>query len=173
MLPFKRIQWTVCTVGIALTITACGASPSGGSSPMPSEPQASVPAAKESVIKVYYGDKEGTNLLERNATVRYTSDQEKYAAALNELKKAPDGDVEALFGQTDFRSIMLKDGTLTVDLVLSPGNRLGSGGEALYLQALKNTLFQFAEVQALDLLVDGKKPDSIMGHVELPALIRR
>ncbi|MNJ00980.1 hypothetical protein D3C73_1604640 [compost metagenome] len=50
---------------------------------------------------------------------------------------------------------------------------MGSGGEVLLMDALKKAVFQFSEVQALDILVDGKIVDSLMGHVELEHPIKR
>ncbi|MNY78319.1 hypothetical protein D3C86_2185150 [compost metagenome] len=44
---------------------------------------------------------------------------------------------------------------------------LGASGEDLALQALLKTSFQFDEVKTVDILVDGKSVDSLMGHVEL------
>ncbi|MNP82329.1 hypothetical protein D3C76_1809300 [compost metagenome] len=44
---------------------------------------------------------------------------------------------------------------------------MGSGGELLFLDVLKQTMFQFEEVQSIQLMVDGKETESLMGHVEL------
>jgi hypothetical protein len=41
------------------------------------------------------------------------------------------------------------------------------------MQAIPKTLFQFQEVKTIELLVDGKKLDSLMGHVDLPHPIPR
>lgn len=68
---------------------------------------------------------------------------------------------------------MLKDGQVTVDLSLPDAARLGSPGEEMLLDALKKTLFQFSEVKTIEILLDGKQVESLMGHMELPHPIKR
>ncbi len=43
----------------------------------------------------------------------------------------------------------------------------------MLLEAIQKTLFQFPEVDSIDILVDGKPADSLMGHMELPHPIKR
>lgn len=175
-MPLKKLKWTASAVCLVLALTACGTKPSSppaATSQPTAKPQASVPAQKEAVVKVYFGDQDASKLVEKSTTIRYAAEEEKYAAAYAELKKAPGADAVSLFSHTEFRSARLKNGTLTVDLSLAAENRMGSSGEILYLDALKKTAFQFKEVEALELLVDGKKADSLMGHMELPAIIKR
>ncbi|MBY3626982.1 GerMN domain-containing protein [Acinetobacter sp. CUI P1] len=55
----------------------------------------------------------------------------------------------------------------TLDIHLPNSARLGSTGEDVALQVIQKTVFQFDEIKSLDLLVDGKAVESLMGHVEL------
>ena len=72
-----------------------------------------------------------------------------------------------------FKTAEFKDGLVTVDINLPNEARLGSGGESLAIDALKATLFQFQEVNEIELLVDGAKVDTLMGHVELEYPMKR
>lgn len=67
----------------------------------------------------------------------------------------------------------LSDGTLTVDIHIPDDARLGAGGEAFAIEALTKTLFQFDEIKAIDVLVDGQAAESMMGHVTLEHPIHR
>ncbi|WP_282935592.1 GerMN domain-containing protein [Paenibacillus sp. RC67] len=128
---------------------------------------------KQTKIKVYFGDENGERLVEQESTISYKQDNEKYASALKALTTSSDSKRIALLKGFTFNTVSLKDQTLTVDLSMAPESRLGAGGEDLVLQALKKTVFQFSEIQSLNILLDGKAVDSLMGHMELPHPIKR
>jgi hypothetical protein len=144
-------------------------------SPSPSVSPSATPQAnqKEQQIKVYYGNEDGSALIENSAALRYMTPSSKYLGALNALKQSQDPKAVPLCPNFTFKTAELKDGNLTVDLSFTPNDQLGANGESLLMQAIPKTLFQFAEVTTIDLLVDGKKQDSLMGHVELPHPITR
>lgn len=54
-----------------------------------------------------------------------------------------------------------------MDVHMPDEARLGAGGEQFALDALTKTMFQFDEVKSVELLVDGAKVESLMGHVDL------
>lgn len=126
-------------------------------------------------IETYYTDDQMLEL--KTATVEITYDkekeQDKYLAALQTLKSSGQSAMFALWEKVEFRSASLKDGVLTVDIHLPDEARLGAGGEALALEALERTVFQFKEIQAVDLLVDGDPAETLMGHEELEHPIPR
>jgi hypothetical protein len=144
-------------------------------SPSPSVTPSATPQTdqKEQQIKVYYGNEDGTALTENSAVLRYTVPSSKYLGALNALKQSQDPKEVPLCPNFTFKTAELKDGNLTVDLSFTPNDQLGADGESLLMQAIPKTLFQFVEVTTIDLLVDGKKQDSLMGHVDLPHPITR
>jgi hypothetical protein len=148
--------------------------PTGSPQPQPNQPPAP-PAAenKQLKIKAYYGDENGEKLVEQEATISYKLDTEKYLTALQILSVSPDSKKLAFFKGFIFKTAVLNDGLLTVNVSMAPEARLGSGGEELLLQALKKTVFQFSEINSLEFLLDGKAVDSLMGHMELPHPIKR
>lgn len=171
----RRLQGTVISMTLIALLSACGQAKAPA--PMPSDqpksqsspsPAPAVNPDKQLGIKTYYGDELGDKLVEKDATISFKQDHEKYAAALQALTASSDPKLIPLLKGFTIRSAVLKDQMLTVDVSMSPESRLGSGGEALLLQALKKTIFQFSEIQSFDLLLDGKAVDSLMGHMDLP-----
>jgi spore germination protein GerM len=129
--------------------------------------------AQSIAIVVYYGDDQGTKLVQKQIHISPAKDSDRYLAALNALKKSPDSQSVALCAGFTFRSATLQGNVLTVDLSLADEGRWGSSGEQLTVQAIKQTLFQFKEVGSIELLQDGKPATSLMGHLTVPHPIVR
>ncbi|SFL74447.1 Sporulation and spore germination [Paenibacillus sp. 1_12] len=186
----------VVTGAIAMALSGCGQKPAssgttsqGSGSQNPANNSVISPAPKQDVtpattpaqsksiqaqIKAYYGDEQATKLVEKEVTINYPEEKEKYTTALWTLKKAPaDSKLVPLADALGFKSAVLKDKKLTLDITLSGEGRLGAPGEAMLLQAIQKTLFQFPEVDAIDILVDGKPVESLMGHMDLPHPMKR
>ncbi|MBP1155312.1 spore germination protein GerM [Paenibacillus sp. PvR052] len=141
-------------------------------------PQTATPAPnqeqnKQMKVKTYYSDSNFEKLIEKETTISYKQDADKYRAALESLKTSPDNQSLTLFKGFTFNKVDLKDGQITIDLSMAPESHLGSGGEDMLLNALQKTLFQFSEIQAIEVLVDGEQVESLMGHMDLPHPIKR
>ncbi len=177
-------------VSLSLVATGCGAkernaasTPAATGTPAVSvaPSQSAAPATpspvqeKEAAIKAYFGQANGDNtaLVEKQVNIKFDKDENKYLAALNALKKSPSADAVSLCPKTTFLSAKLDSGKLSVNLNLPDEDRLGSAGEGLLLDAFRKTLFQFNEVETFEILVNGKKPESLMGHFELPEWFKR
>ncbi|MCZ8512992.1 GerMN domain-containing protein [Paenibacillus filicis] len=150
--------------------------PSSGQQPPSSGqqlPSSGQEQQKQAKVKIYFGDDQMNNLVEKEATITYKQDSDKYLAVLKAQAGNGDAKTTPLFKGFTFKTATLKDGLLTVDLSMAPEARLGSGGEELILSALQRSLFQFPEVQSINILVDGKQEESLMGHMDLPHPIKR
>ncbi|NHN31872.1 GerMN domain-containing protein [Paenibacillus agricola] len=179
---------------IALSLSACGQQPANSSmavkapeapitnsmvTPPAVQPNQEVEAkpSEQGVshqIKAYYGDEQASKLVEQNVSINYKEEKDKYTTALWTLKKAPaDSKLVPLGESLGFKSAVVKDKKLTLDITVSGEGRLGGPGEALLLQAIQKTLFQFPEVDSIDILVDGKPAETLMGHMELEHPIKR
>lgn len=170
----------IAALGIAIVLGGCGAgkTPMGQAVPQKAGQNTEAPAVSASpaaakTIAVYYGDASGNTLVEKTALIQPSSETAKYLDALKALKKAPSADAVSLCPNTTFRSAELKEGTLTVDMSIPDSDKLGAGGEQLFVSAIEKTLFQFNEVQAIELLVEGKQAESLMGHLDVPHPIKR
>ncbi|TMV51196.1 GerMN domain-containing protein [Paenibacillus mesophilus] len=131
------------------------------------------PAAKQLKVKTYYADDNLDKLIEREANVTYATDADKYKAALDALKTAPEASLSSLSKGITYRSVTNQSGNLTVDISIADNGRLGAPGEDLLVQSIRKSLFQFSEVQTIEVLLDGKKIESLMGHVSLPHPMKR
>ncbi|MFK7695770.1 GerMN domain-containing protein [Paenibacillus sp. HJGM_3] len=169
---------------LAVSAAGCGSkpttpagTPAPTSTPVATQPvqPASTPkeTLKEAKIKAYYSDTDLTKLVEKETSISYAADADKYKLALQKLQAAPDTTVLPLMKGITIQSAKLENSQVTVNMTISDQGRLGSPGEALLLDALKKTLFQFSEVQTIELLVDGKQTESLMGHMDVPHPMKR
>ncbi|RCX23366.1 sporulation and spore germination protein [Fontibacillus phaseoli] len=118
-------------------------------------------------IDSFFTDDQLLELKKVSAEITYKEEQDKYLAALKTLKESGSSDLIPLWGKVEFHTAKLENGELSIDITLPDEARLGAGGEVLALDALKQTMFQFQEVKSIELLVDGKQVDTLMGHEEL------
>jgi hypothetical protein len=147
-------------------VTAASVTPEVTSTALPT-PTAAPVDAKPTQLNLYYGNQEGDALVTKAVTLEQSSSS-IYLDALNALSKNPDDQSVALFAGFTFKSAELKGSTLNIDLTLPVEPKLGAPGEELLLESLKKSMFQFEEVQAIEVLVNGQKVESLLGHVDLP-----
>lgn len=119
-------------------------------------------------IEVFYTDPEELKLHKASAEITFASEDDKYKEVFASLQQSKDAKLVPLWSKDiKLKSVQFKDGALTLDIHMPDTARLGAGGESFAIDALKQTFFQFDEVKSLDLLVDGKSTESLMGHVDL------
>jgi ABC-type glycerol-3-phosphate transport system substrate-binding protein len=173
----KRIKTMLLILGCFLLLMGCGkvkqtnTAAEGSSNPDVSVspvPTIAPEVGKPITIILYYGNENGDELVPKEVTLEPSTNTSQYLETLNALTKSSDEKAIALFDGFTFHSADLKDSTLNIDLTLPTESKLGAPGEDLLLQSLKKTLFQFKELSAIEVLVDGKKVESLLGHVELP-----
>ncbi|WJH34147.1 GerMN domain-containing protein [Paenibacillus sp. CC-CFT747] len=118
-------------------------SPSASPSTAPSPSAKTAPPTEEKEVKakVYYGNADGSQLVEKVSTLRYTTDNSKYLSALNTMKVKVDAQVVPLAEGMSFNKADLKEGTLTIDLTVPKESQLGAPGEQLLIDALKKPSF--------------------------------
>lgn len=124
-------------------------------------------------IQVYYVDAQLTQLEKKTKEITFEDTSDKYSKTFAALQSKDQTELVSLWNKVDLLSTKFNQGILVLDLHIPDEARLGSGGELLALDALKETFFQFEEVNSIDLLVDGKSPESLMGHAELEHPINR
>lgn len=122
---------------------------------------------KTQEIYVYYADVQVTKLEKHMQKISFIDDSQKYSAIYRTLQSSNQKELIPLWSKINLISANLKEGKLTLDIHIPDEARLGSGGEILAIDALKKTFFQFEEINSIELLIDGKETDSLMGHAEL------
>ncbi|MCG7406679.1 GerMN domain-containing protein [Paenibacillus sp. ACRRX] len=162
------------TAGTEQPTTGTGTTTPGTEQPTPDKEPVKKPEQKEQQITVYATDDQIMELLSYTTKITFKDDHEKIGAALKTLQKSEDAKYVPLWDGNEFKSYKLDEkGILTVDVHISEHGHLGAGGEAFAIDALTKTLFQFEEIKAIDILVDGKPEASLMGHVTLDHPIKR
>lgn len=183
----RLFQGALLVSAITMSVTACGqkgqlvggATPQATVSPSPTtvvqSPAPTSEPLKQKKVKAFYSDPDDMKLIQKEVTISYKQDADVYQAALKALQKSDDPKAIPLFDDMTFTSTVFDQakGELKIDLKFGPKTQLGAPGETLFLQALKNSVFQFPEVKSLYVLKDGKQVDSLMGHLELPYPIKR
>lgn len=178
----RYLYWVMPLLILALLASACGkadktppdASQGAGMGAQSEQQEPGNEQEKEpehvkqkQTIAVYYTDDQLLELVAGEAEIEYDTEQEKLEAALAALKQPSSEGQVSLWQDAVFHSVSLKDGLATVDITLPDEARLGAPGEAFALEAIQKTLFQFEEVKGLELLLDGKPADTLMGHEQL------
>jgi spore germination protein GerM len=181
----RMIQGMLLASAVLLAATGCAqkkqsltGQPEATETPVVQSPKPTAtpaPELKQSKVKLYYSDDNESKLIEKESTVSYKADKDKFAATLQALKKGDDPKLVSLFADIVFKEVTFSPdkGELKLNLEFGPNAQFGAPGEDLFLQALKKTAFQFPEVNAIYVLKNGKKEESLMGHMELPYPIRR
>ncbi|GGG11843.1 GerMN domain-containing protein [Paenibacillus aceti] len=133
------------------------------------------PAASEQTktdITVYFTDEDIMDLKPVQREITYADDNSKYEAAFKALQTADSGWI-SLWNKAVLNALDFSEGQVVIDISLPAEARLGAGGESLAIEALKKTMFQFTEVDSIELTVDGEQLESLMGHVDLEHPITR
>ncbi len=127
-----------------------------------------VDSTRKQTIEVYLTDNDLMELKQVSREIEVSSEHSKYESAFKALQTAEDG-MLSLWENVALSSVNYSeaDGQLLLDVELPAASRLGAGGEALAIEALKQTMFQFEEVKQIELTVDGEQVESLMGHADL------
>lgn len=184
----KRHQMIGMAVLTLLLVAGCGqkaepvpqpdaAQPAAAQEPSSNSNQPPVTAEQKQTTKtisVFYSDNNLMELQKEEQEISFADDIEKYKKTIDALgnPKKPDTHV-ALWAGFHYHSIRVDKGTLTIDADSKNQYNMGSSGEAMALDALKEALFQFPEVKSITILVDGKKAESLMGHVDISEPLTR
>lgn len=127
-------------------------------------------------IKVYYPDDNGMKLIAETRTVE-TTQEGKYKAAMESLLSGTKakGVITIIPKKTKLKSVTVKDGIATVDFSedLVKNFAGGSTGEEMLVGSIVNTLTEFPEVKSVQILLEGKKVDSLAGHLDTSKPLKR
>ncbi len=127
-------------------------------------------------IKVYYPDEQGLKLRAVQKTVKLNS-EDKYTAALKALLEGTKekGLTTIIPKQAKIKSVKVQGDTAFVDFDQNLTKKFigGSTGEEMLVGSIVNTLTEFSEIKKVQLLVEGKKIESISGHLDLTKPVER
>ena len=142
-------------------------------------PENSSAAKKENTsltIKVYYPDDQGMKLIAVKRTVK-TDKVDKYTAAMDSLMEGTKekGQTTIIPKQAKLKSVKVQGDTAYVDFTQALVKNFvgGSTGEEMLVGSVVNTLTEFPEVKNVQILVEGKKVESLSGHLDLTTPLSR
>ena len=131
----------------------------------------------EITIKVYYPNEDGTKLLAVTRKVRTDKDTDKYTAAMKSLLSGTTakGQVAIIPKAARLRGIKVENGTARVDFTqeLVKNFSGGSTGESMLVGSIVDTLTEFPEIKAVQILVNGKEVETIAGHMDTSVPMKR
>ncbi|QQE74861.1 GerMN domain-containing protein [Brevibacillus composti] len=171
----KQSRFWVAAVAALLLLTGCGqgkapqAQPPAGQTETPgtSAAPSAEPVKTKETITVYYTDSNVMEVVKEQHDIAYTDDLDKYKQAIALLEKPQDQAHYPLWQDFHYHSVTFDKGTLTIDADGKNVYNMGSGVEAMAIEALRETLFQFDEVEKIVFLVDGKTAGTLAGHVSI------
>lgn len=134
------------------------------------------PDKKQEMVKVYFANEDGTKLVAK-AKQAEKSAPDKYSAAIAALLAGTQdsGAIVVIPAKTKLRGIVVQKNVAYVDFSSDLVKRFngGSTGEIMLVGSIVNTLTEFPEIKAVQILVDGKKIETIAGHYDLSEPITR
>jgi len=162
----KRKKVWIAAAAIALLLSGCGAV---SKDPGGAAPSAEPPVAEQQSIEIsiYAVENESMELTERKEKLFYNNEQELVGAAIASLQADPGNGSLSLWKAIPLHSIKLQEGIVTLDISLPDEARVGAQGEMQLIESLKKTIFQLDSIKGIEILLDGAKTDSLMGHVGL------
>ena len=132
--------------------------------------------AESITVKLYYPDEQGMGLKTESRTIKVT-DNDKYTATVQALMAGTKekGLTNIIPKQAKLNSVTVKKNVAYVDFSQGLVKSFvgGSTGEEMLVGSVVNTLTEFPEIKAVQILVDGKKIDSLSGHLDLSEPISR
>ena len=145
-----------------------GSSTNGTSVQKPAEPAKPQPGDKVAV-KVYFGTHNAKYIAAEVHQLK--NDAFLMQRAMEILVAGPKSTelVAVVPKATKVKSVVVKDKTAFVDFSAEIAKRgfAGSSTEILAVGAIVNTLTEFPEVEQVQILVEGKKVDTLFGHLDV------
>ncbi len=133
--------------------------------------------AKEISIRVYYPNEDGTKLQGVSRKVTLDKGLDKYTAAVQSLLAGPkEKGLVAIFPKAaKLRRVTVENGIARVDFDQSLVKHFngGSTGEEMLVGSLVDTLTEFSEVKEVQLLINGQTVETLAGHMDTTAPLKR
>ena len=178
MMNRQLIFLFLCSLLVVGLVTGC--SPEQAGKPLPvtngaaTSPQKPVvptkpPVAETVPVKVYFGTHNGRYLVAEVSQLK--PGPQLMQQALEILANGPRGNelVAVIPKATKVKSVVVRDRMAIVDFSAELVKRGfgGSATEILAVAAIVNTLTEFPDVERVQILVEGKRVDTLFGHIDV------
>jgi len=133
-------------------------------------------AEKSDTLKVYYANEDGTKLVSE-VNIKKVPGEDKYMTVMKKLIAGTNekGAVSMIPKGTKLRGIKVEKNIAYVDFSKELVKKFngGSDGEIMLVGTIVNTLTEFPEIKAVQILVEGKQVDTIAGHMDTSEPFKR
>ena len=130
----------------------------------------------EKKIKVYFANEDATGLVAREKESKEITD-DKYTVAIKMLIEGTTekGTVSMIPPKTKVRGIKIENGIAYVNFSQELIKKFngGSAGEIMLVGSIVNTLTEFPEIKAVQIMVEGEKVETIAGHMDTSEPLKR
>jgi germination protein M len=144
--------------------------------PTPSAPVTPSDSTQESVkLTLYFPNADASGLIATDRTV-VIKDKEVIKAMFKELETPPSGLEKPLpMGTALLSATVSADGLATINLSTDFQKNFGGGsaGEQMTMYSIVNTLTTLPNIHSVQFLLNGKKQDGILGHLDTSAPLKR
>lgn len=122
---------------------------------------------EEITLTFYYVDEELLSIKEKEKSITYANEEEKWTALWQELQNADQEGVVSLWKGIELIEAKEEDGLLTLNLAKPEQLQFGSTAEGFAIQTLLQTVGQIEGIKAIQILIDGNVEETLAGHVSI------
>lgn len=166
----KTLLLLACLGMIALLLAGCGGSREAKPAPVQNQPPVS-DAPKEAPVKIilYFSDSQADRLVPEEREV-LKNGRPLEEIIVRELIKGPakKGLIKTIPESARLLSLSVKDGVAYVNFSgeIQTKHWGGSAGEGMTVYSVVNSLTQLEGIKKVQFLVEGKKVESLLGHMD-------
>lgn len=169
-LRINTILAVICLGAAALFLAGCGGSREAKPAPVQNQPPAKV-APKEATVKIilYFSDSQADKLVPEEREV-VSGGRPLEEIIVRELIKGPakKGLIKTIPESARLLSLSVKDGVAYVNFSgeIQTKHWGGSAGESMTVYSVVNSLTRLEGIKKVQFLVEGKKVESLLGHLD-------
>ncbi len=186
---YGKDEWRMKKKGLVLLVVLCllvvtaltGCNSSGKNKPKQGDdPTNQQPKLATVEVVLYFGDDQAQYLVpeKRNISIEQGASDEVLAASIIEELIAGPKNKElyaTIPAEAKILSVKIKDGVASTDFSeeLQSKHWGGSAGEGMTLNSIANTLTELDSIDKVQLLIEGKKVESLAGHADTTVPLER
>jgi len=186
---YGKDEWRMKKKGLVLLVVLCllaataltGCSSWGKNKPKQGDdPNNQQPKLATVEVVLYFGDDQAQYLVpeKRNISIEQGASDEVLAASIIEELIAGPKNKElyaTIPAEAKILSVKIKDGVASTDFSeeLQSKHWGGSAGEGMTLNSIANTLTELDSIDKVQLLIEGKKVESLAGHADTTVPLER
>jgi spore germination protein GerM len=144
--------------------------------PKASSPEPVVPQKPQVIsLTLYFATPDASTLRQEKRDVPQTGEPARVAIEELLAGAKAEGSVTVIPAGTKLKGFAVRQGVAYVDLsedILKTANR-GSASESLIVASIVNTLTEFAGIEQVQILIEGKEVETLYGHMDLSEPFKR